>query len=102
MRRYYALLLCDDNKLRLIKVLDGETVLAEADCVWQRYASHDLALQVIGHRIRGWLGDQQIVLEAEDTDRPLTGGAVALVIEEGTLGVIAVSIGPAELPRDQR
>ncbi len=96
MRRYYALLLSDDNKLRLIKALDGETVLAEADCVWQRYAPHDLALQVIGHRIKGWLGDQQIVLEAEDTTRPLTGGAVALIIEEGTLGVMAVSIGPAK------
>ncbi len=96
MRRYYALLLSDDNKLRLIKALDGETVLAEADCAWQRYAPHDLALQVIGSRIKGWLGDQQMVLEAEDTTRPLTGGAVALIIQEGTLGVMAVSIGPAK------
>ena len=95
LRRYYALLLGDDNKLRLIKALDGETVLAETDCAWQRYAPYDLALQVIGSRIKGWLGDQQIVLEAEDTDRPLTGGAMALVIEEGTLGVTAVTIGPA-------
>jgi ADP-ribosylglycohydrolase len=95
LRRYYALLLCDDNTLRLVKALDGEAVLAEAECVWQRYAPHDLTLQVTGPRIKGWLGHQEVVLEAEDTDCPLTGGAIALVIEEGTLGVITVSIGAA-------
>jgi ADP-ribosylglycohydrolase len=102
MRRYYALLLGDDDKLRLIKALDGEIVLAEADCAWPRYVLHDLALEVVGHRIKGWLGDQQIVLEAEDTDRPLTGGAVALIIEEGTLGVMAVSVEPPDLSHVQR
>jgi hypothetical protein len=95
MRRYYALLLGDDDKLRLVKVRDGETVLAETDCAWQRYTPHELTLQVIGPRIAGWLGDHQIVLKAEDMNRPLTSGAVALIIEEGTLGIMAVSIGPA-------
>jgi len=33
MRRYYALLLCDDNKVRLVKALDGDQIMAEADFV---------------------------------------------------------------------
>jgi hypothetical protein len=56
-----------------------------------------LAPEYAGRVYAGVLGDQ-VVLEANGTDRPLTGGAVALVIEEGTLGVSTATIGPA-LPR---
>ncbi len=34
LRRYYAILLCDDGKARLIKALDGDNVLAEVDFPW--------------------------------------------------------------------
>jgi ADP-ribosylglycohydrolase len=92
LRRYYALLLCGDNKLRLVKVLDGETILAEVDYNWQRYIPHDLTLRVVGSRITGSVG--QITLEAEDTQHLLTGGAAAVIIEEGTLGVGTFSVAP--------
>ena len=44
LRRYYALLLCDDGKARLIKALDGDTVLAEAEFPWRQGSIHDFQL----------------------------------------------------------
>lgn len=48
MRRYYALLLCHDGKARLVKALDGFTVLGERDFPWEYGCSYGLELQVQG------------------------------------------------------
>ena len=60
MRRYYALLLCRDaasgsTTLRLVKVLDGTTVLAETDFAWTFGETYDLALEVVGATIRAYV-----------------------------------------------
>jgi hypothetical protein len=99
MRRYYALLLCNDAKVRLVKALDGNTVLAEADSAWAFRGTYELSLEAVstpqgGVNLRGWVDGQQ-VLEAEDTDRPLTSGAIALVCEEGRTATQAVRVQPA-------
>ena len=98
MRRYYALLLCEDDKVRLVKALDGDApwngvVLAEADFPWTFRQTYILVLKVVGPRLQAWIGDQQ-VFDVEDTDRPLTGGAVALVCEEGTTATRVVTVKP--------
>ncbi|MCB9162401.1 MAG: ADP-ribosylglycohydrolase family protein, partial [Caldilineaceae bacterium] len=91
MRRYYALLLCDDQKVRLIKALDGDTVLAEQDFAWRFGGTYDLELSVEGNRLRGKVNGE-LLFDVEDTDRPLTGGAVALVCEVGRTATNAVSV----------
>jgi hypothetical protein len=53
-----------------------------------------LAPEYAGRVYAGVLGNQ-VVLAVDDTVRPLMGGAVALVIEGGTLGVPTATIGPA-------
>ena len=93
MRRYYALLLCRDNKLRLIKALDGETVLAEANFNWRFGESHDLSLEVDGTRLRAWV-DGKLAFDVRDRERPLTGGAVALICEEGRTATEQVIVQP--------
>ncbi|MCB0071169.1 MAG: ADP-ribosylglycohydrolase family protein [Caldilineaceae bacterium] len=93
MRRYYALLLCDDQKVRLIKALDGDTVLAEQDFAWRFGGTYDLELAVEGNRLRGKVNGE-LLFDVEDTDRPLTGGAVALVCEVGRTATNAVSVRP--------
>ncbi|MCP4539757.1 MAG: ADP-ribosylglycohydrolase family protein [Chloroflexi bacterium] len=93
MRRYYALLLCNDDKARLVKALDGNTVLAEADFTWEFGETRDLAIKVVGTQLRAWIDDQQI-FDIDDTDRPLTGGAVALVCEEGRTATQVVTVRP--------
>jgi len=94
MRRYYALLLCRGGKARLVKALDGNTVMAEADVDWQFGETHALSLEVVGTRLKAWIDDQEI-FDAEDTDHPLDGGAVALVCEGGRTATRAVRVCPA-------
>jgi ADP-ribosylglycohydrolase len=95
MRRYYALLLCNDGQVRLIKALDGKAVLAETDFAWEFGETHDLGLEVIGTRIRAWIDGQQL-FEVDDTERPLEGGGVALVCEEGRTATQAVTVRSIE------
>jgi ADP-ribosylglycohydrolase len=94
MRRYYALLLCDDGRARLVKALDGNRVLAETDFAWKFGDTHDLALEVVGTRLGAWI-DGGRIFEVDDTDRPLTGGGVALLCEEGRTATQAVAVRPA-------
>ncbi len=95
MQRYYALLLGADSKVRLVKVLDGEKVLAEADfaCEMGSSRTYSLTMQVKGNQLIGLI-DGKKVLEVKDTERPLTGGAVALVCEEGRFGCENVTVQP--------
>ena len=93
MRRYYALLLREGGRLELVKALEGHKILAEMDFEWNFDAEYTLELEVRGNRLRAFL-DGQFVLEAEDRDRPLEGGAVALIVEEGMLTCNAVEVSP--------
>ena len=94
LERYYALLLCAGGRLRLVKALDGETVLAERPFDWREEVRYSLRLRVTGQRILASV-DGETVFDVEDTERPLTGGAVALVCEEGCLSSHAVVVSPA-------
>lgn len=93
MRRYYALLLGRDGRARLVKALDGETVLAETDFPWGFGQTHGLMLEVRGPRLRAWI-DAQPIFDLSDDDRPLSGGGVALVCKEGCVGCEAVTVRP--------
>lgn len=93
MRRFYALLLCDDQKVRLVKAVDGDSVLAEQVFPWQFGETHKLTLQVVGQRLRAFVNDI-LVFAVDDNERPLTGGGIALVIEDGRLATEAVSVRP--------
>ena len=91
LRRYYALLLRHDDKLQLVRVLEGETVLAETGFPWSYDCAYTLRLQVEGDRIRAWV-DGELALEARDG--ALGGGGIALVCEEGRIATEEVMIGP--------
>ncbi len=94
MRRYYALVLRPGNMAYIVKALDGETILAETDLPWEFDGDYDLKLEVIGTQLRGWV-DGRLILEAEDTDRPLEGGAIALLCETGCIEFGDVTVRPA-------
>lgn len=84
MKRYYALLLCHDNIARLVRVLDGDTVLAESPFTAEFLRPYRLELCVNSHVIRGLIDGQQL-FEVEDREHALDSGAIAIVCEEGTL-----------------
>jgi hypothetical protein len=92
LRRYYALVLRRSGKVQLVRALDGETVLAEANVPWALGGWYKLSLRVRGSRIEGFVEDR-LLLVAQDG--ALDSGAVALVCEEGRLGCDRVEVHPA-------
>jgi len=92
LRRYYALKLVKGRKVQLVRELHGTHILAEAAYDWQFYETYKLELAVEGHRITGRINGE--VLFEVDDESPLTGGGIALLIEEGRLGCGDVSVRP--------
>ena len=93
MRRYYALMLCDDNKARFIKALNGDTGLAEAVLPWRYNQEYALRLQAEGTELRAWVNGE-LLMTAQDEEQPLTGGAAAFVIEQGNMMSNAMTVRP--------
>jgi hypothetical protein len=92
MKRYSALLL-DQEKARLVRVLDGETILAETDHGWTFERNYDLKLQVAGNKLTGFINGEK-VLEAQDPDHALQGGGVALINQVGFIYYDNVAVRP--------
>jgi ADP-ribosylglycohydrolase len=93
LQRFYALLLCADQTVRLIKALDGDQVLAQAPFEWHFGEPYELSLRVSGHRLTALINGNG-VFELEDQDQPLASGAVALICEEGRAATEAVHVRP--------
>ncbi len=91
LSRFYALLLCDDQKLRLVKALDGETILAEVDYPWRYDELYKMRLSVNRESLKGWVNGEPVV-SAKDCADPLNGGAVALVCDVGRIDVGEVRV----------
>ena len=91
LSRYYALLLCDDRKLRLVRALDGESVLAEVDYEWQLDEQYDLRLSVRGTSLEARVNDE-LIATAEVPLEPLDCGAIALVCDVGRIDVGQVRV----------
>jgi len=91
LKRYYALLLRQGGTLQVIKMREGETVLAETPVAWTYDTAYELRLRVRGTHIHAWLNGE-LCLEAHDS--ALTHGGVALVCEEGRIVTDAVVVHP--------
>jgi len=94
LERYYALLLSEQNTIKLVKRLDGEIVLAEQAFAWEFGRPYRLQIIVRGNEILAAM-DGAFLFKIEDVDRPLSGGGIALVCAEGRVGTDAVSVKPA-------
>ena len=92
LRRYYALRLALGGKAQLVRELDGTHVLAEAEYDWELYTSYRLELQAKGSTLFGRVNGQTL-FQVED-ESPLTGGAIALLVEEGRVGCDQVEVRP--------
>lgn len=100
MRRYYALLLARDGSgagvARLVRALDGDTVLAETPFAWEYYQSYAFELEATGAALRGTIrapGGAGVTLSASDA--MLDGGGIGLIISEGRAAAEHVTVRPA-------
>lgn len=91
VRRYVALVLCDDQHVRLVQATGERTVIAEAPFTWQVDTPYALELSVSGDRLTGRI-DGAEVLTATGISAGLAGGGVALVLEEGSMHTEAVTV----------
>jgi ADP-ribosylglycohydrolase len=91
LRRGYALLLGDDHRARLVKLLDGDTVLAEAPCARPFGVPVELRLRVAGPRIEARANGEPL-FAVEDAD--LAGGAAAFVCEAGCMSSDGMAVRP--------
>lgn len=90
MRRYYALLAGRDGKLRIVRELEGRTILAETSFEWEFGQPLEMSLAVHGDALVGRANG--VSLQA--LDERLVSGAAALVIREGRVDADAVWITP--------
>jgi hypothetical protein len=88
--RYYALMF-DRTGVRLIRRRHEETVLAAQAFAWALDQAYALTLRVEGKTIRASI-DGRVVLEAED--EALTGGAIALLVDTGSIATTEVRVRP--------
>jgi hypothetical protein len=93
LKRYYALLLCKDQKLRLVKELDGQSVLMEKDFTLEFDKDYQISLKTKGDSILAMVNGQ-IAFEYKDLNRPLLSGSVALVCEEGRVDFGRLRVSP--------
>ena len=93
MKRYYALLLTEGNRLQLVKARDGDTVLAEQSFDWAYNKAYEFVLEVQGERITASLGGVS-VFDVMDASHPLKGGGVAFVLTEGRVNADAMRVKP--------
>ncbi|HGJ66638.1 TPA: ADP-ribosylglycohydrolase family protein [bacterium] len=82
LKRYYALLLCEDRKLRLVKELDGCRTLEEMDFSYDLDQNCQMKLKTQGSKITAFINDK-VVFDYNDNEKPLLSGSVAMVCEEG-------------------
>ncbi|MEJ2709125.1 MAG: ADP-ribosylglycohydrolase family protein [Anaerolineales bacterium] len=92
-KRFYALQLVKGNKIRLIKALDGDAVLAEKDFEWEIYKTYTLKIQVSGNQIKAWV-DGKLQFDLVDEGSPLSGGGVAYVLDQGHISSQSMTVKP--------
>jgi len=93
MRRYYAVMLSEGNKVRLVKMQDEETILAEMDFDWQYGETLQMVLEVRGKQLQAAV-DGRLLFVIEDNENGLESGSVALVVEEGRTATKKVRVSP--------
>ena len=92
MRRYYGLLIGEDQQARLVKMVNDETVLASSPFNWSFGETVELNLSVSGNELKGTVNGN-VLLQA--TDDELISGGIALVSEEGRTATNVVRVQPA-------
>jgi hypothetical protein len=93
MRRYYALLISNNKRARLVKYDDREEGLGIKDLTIEEGDKITLRLRAEGTTITAWYNGT-LLFQVVDAKHPLTHGAAAFVLEEGHVMSEALIIRP--------
>lgn len=99
LRRYYALLLAERGRARLVRVLGATHVLGEAEFSWEFDRPYALALAAQGRYLSARV-DGQLLFAVTDPDPSLDGGAIGLICAEGHVEVGPVGVTGARTEAD--
>ncbi|MCE0499590.1 MAG: ADP-ribosylglycohydrolase family protein [Methylacidiphilales bacterium] len=91
LTRYYGLFLRPGNRVFLVRMAHDETMLAETSHAWKLREEYELALEVRGNHLAGWINGQRVI-EAEDPLRGLESGGIGFVLSEGRIQANALRI----------
>jgi ADP-ribosylglycohydrolase len=94
--RYYALIFDLDagGRVKLIKRDHDETILAEARFAWELDRPYALELRLHDTEIQASIDGKQVFSVRDQTSLVLRGGAVALVVDTGSISTQAVHVSP--------
>jgi len=94
--RYYALMFdrAEGGRVRLIKRLHDEVVLASEPFDWQLDRKYEVELRVAGSDIEAHVDGKRLFSVQDTGGLPLTGGAVALVVDSGSISAEEVRVSP--------
>jgi ADP-ribosylglycohydrolase len=84
LKRFYALEVTPEQKLRISKMYYEKETLKEIDFKFEFFTEYDLKLEVTDHNIKGYL-DGKLIIEAEDKNNPLISGGAGIFVEDGTM-----------------
>jgi hypothetical protein len=65
--------------------------MGEKEFGWETQRSYRLKMRVTGNRIIAWV-DDQLQFEVRDENKPLLGGGVAYVVDQGHISSQAMSV----------
>lgn len=94
--RYYALVFeaVDGGRVKLVKRDHEETVLAKASFPWEIDRSYALEMRLHGTEIQAFIDGKEVFSVRDEDKLRLRGGAVALVVDTGSISAQAVHISP--------
>ncbi len=100
--RYYALMFdrAEGGRVRLLKRMHGDVVFASESFAWELDRKYRLELSVTGNEIEAHVDGRKLFSVQDVSELPLTGGAVALVVDSGSIATEQVRIHAKPLPRD--
>jgi len=93
MRRYYALLLCNDGVARLIKASHTNKTLSKSTFGLDFGKKYDFSIKVNKDKIIAKINNN-IIFKIKDNDNPLLSGGIALICEEGCIDINTVKVEP--------
>jgi hypothetical protein len=94
--RYYALMFdrTEGGRVRLVKRVHDEVVLAGERFAWEFDCKYKVELRVVGGEIEAHVDGKKLFGVQDTGELPLTGGAVALVVDSGSISAEEVRVAP--------